>query len=302
MFIGMFVEGAARIVEERDRVNLKRLSVVGVALLVLLGVCPTGAIGQQAVSASVTTHYPSSEASTPEEQGLAVALEADMRDTGFGDFEANMQMVLRNRHGQESRRVLRTKTLEVEAEGDKSLVIFDTPRDVKGTAFLSFTHKSGPDDQWLYLPALKRVKRIASNNKSGPFMGSEFAFEDIASQEVEKYTYKFLSEEDVNGVSMLKVERYPVDKKSGYTRQIVWYDREHFRVMKVEFYDRKDELLKTLTYSGYKQYLDKFWRADEMAMENHQTGKSTVLMWDNYAFAQGFKDRDFDKNSLRRAR
>ena len=265
------------------------------------GICPTKSAGQQTASAEVT-HYPSSEVKTPEEKGLAVALESDLRDSGFGDFKADMQMILRNRHGQESTRKLRTRTLEMKEDGDKSLVIFDTPRDVKGTAFLSFTHKSGSDDQWLYLPALKRVKRIASNNKSGPFMGSEFAFEDIASQEVEKYTYKFIRKEDVDGEQMLVVERYPVDAKSGYTRQIVWYDREYFRPMKIEFYDRKDDLLKTLTYRGYTQYLDRYWRADEMEMVNHQTGKSTVLMWESYVFAQGLSERDFDRNSLRRAR
>ena len=131
-------------------------------------------------------------------------------------------MDLRNRHGPESRRQLRNQTLEMNDDGDKSLVIFNEPRDVKGTAFLSFTHKSGPDDQWLYLPALKRVKRISSNNKSGPFMGSEFAYEDISSQGVEKYTYKYLQDEDYNGMSCFVIERYPVDEKSGYKRQVVW--------------------------------------------------------------------------------
>ena len=129
-------------------------------------------------------------AETPEEKGLAIAIEADRRDEGFGDNIANLTMILRNRHGQQTSRVLRTRTLEQADDGDKSLIIFDNPGDVKGTAFLSFTHKEGPDDQWLYLPALKRVKRIASGNKSGPFMGSEFAYEDISSQEVEKYGYK----------------------------------------------------------------------------------------------------------------
>jgi len=138
-------------------------------------------------------------AKTPEEKGLAIALEADLRDSGFGDSVADLQMVLRNQHGEESKRKMRSRTLEMETDGDRSMVVFEEPRDVKGTTFLSFTHRSGPDDQWLYLPALKRVKRIASNNKSGPFMGSEFAYEDIASQEVEKYTYKFIGEEAVDG-------------------------------------------------------------------------------------------------------
>jgi len=242
------------------------------------------------------------QAETPEEKGLAIALEADNRDTGFVDYTNNVQMILRNKHGQESTRVIRSKTLEVDGDGDKSQTIFDEPRDVKGTALLSFTHKEGPDDQWLYLPALKRVKRIASDNKSGPFMGSEFAYEDISSQEVEKYTYKFLRDDTLDGLEVFVFERYPVDKKSGYTRQIIWLDKEHYKERKIEFYDRKNSLLKTLVLNDYQQYLDKFWRAHNMYMENHLTGKSTRLLQSNYEFNTGLTDRDFNKNSLKRAR
>ena len=241
-------------------------------------------------------------AETPEEKGLAIAVEADNRDSGFADYTNNVQMILRNKHGQESTRVIRSKTLEVDGDGDKSQTIFDEPRDVKGTALLSFTHKEGPDDQWLYLPALKRVKRIASDNKSGPFMGSEFAYEDISSQEVEKYTYKFLRDDTLDGLEVFVFERYPVDKKSGYTRQIIWLDKEHYKERKIEFYDRKNSLLKTLVFNDYHQYLDKFWRAHDMYMENHLTGKSTRLVQSNYEFNTGLTDRDFDKNSLKRAR
>ena len=107
-------------------------------------------------------------AGAAEDKGLAIAQEAKIRDEGWVDMTAAMNMVLRNKQGQESVREIRTKTLEIANDGDKSLTIFDRPIDVKGTAFLSFSHTSGADDQWLYLPALKRVKRIASRNKSGP--------------------------------------------------------------------------------------------------------------------------------------
>ena len=241
-------------------------------------------------------------AQTPEEQGLAIAQEADKRDSGFGDYTSDVKMILKNKHGQQSTREIRSRTLEVDGDGDKSMTIFDKPRDVKGTALLSFTHKEGPDDQWLYLPALKRVKRIASDNKSGPFMGSEFAYEDISSQEVEKYTYKFLRDDTFNGMDVFVFERYPVDKKSGYTRQIVWMDKEHYKERKIEFYDRKNALLKTLLFTEYNQYLDQYWRAHDMHMENHQTGKSTSLLQSNYQYRTGLNDRDFDKNSLKRIR
>jgi outer membrane lipoprotein-sorting protein len=241
-------------------------------------------------------------AQTAEERGLAIAVEADKKDLGFKDSEAELEMILRNQHGEESTRSMRNKTLEVENDGDKSLVVFDTPKDVKGTAFLSHTHSVGSDDQWLYLPALKRVKRISSNNKSGPFMGSEFAFEDISSQEIEKYTYKFIKEELLDGVDCFVIERYPVDKNSGYSKQLVWFDKAEYRQQKIDFYDRKGELLKTLTSHGYQKYLDKIWRQSEMKMVNHITGKSTDLFFNNYSFANGLSDRDFDKKSLERIR
>ncbi|MET0085687.1 MAG: outer membrane lipoprotein-sorting protein [Sedimenticola sp.] len=241
-------------------------------------------------------------AETPEEKGLAIAKESKVRDLGWGDIQSEMTMVLRNRQGQESLREIRSKTLEVDNDGDKGLTIFDKPRDVKGTAFLSFSHPVAADEQWLYLPALKRVKRIASRNKSGPFMGSEFAYEDLTSFEVEKYTYKYLADEQLNRLDCFKVEQYPVDKFSGYTRRITWIDKQEYRIQKVEFYDRKNALLKTLTFHDYKQYLDKYWRADQMKMVNHQTGKSTDLSWHNYRFRTGLSDRDFNKNSLKRAR
>lgn len=242
------------------------------------------------------------QAETPEDKGLAIATEADRRDEGFTDYRASMSMLLRNKQGEESQRYMDTRVLEVTDDGDKTLIVFNQPRDVKGTALLTFSHKTGDDDQWLYLPALKRVKRIASRNKSGPFMGSEFAFEDLSSQEIEKYTYKYIRDEVLDEQDMFVFERYPVDKNSGYSRQLVWLDKAEYHTFRVEFYDRKKSLLKTLVFRGYQQYLDQYWRAEEMFMENHQTGKSTLLGWEGYQFRTGLKDGDFTRNSLKRAR
>ncbi len=104
------------------------------------------------------------------DRGFEIAARSDRTDLGFGDSEVELKMVLRNAAGQESSRSLRITTLEKpdESVGDKSLVVFDTPRDIEGTALLSHAKILDPDDQWLYLPALKRVKRISSANKSGP--------------------------------------------------------------------------------------------------------------------------------------
>lgn len=240
-------------------------------------------------------------AQTPEEKGLQIAKSAEAFDEGFVSSEVNLTMTLTNRHGQESTRDMSTQTLELTEDGDKSLIVFNSPRDVKGTSTLTYTHKEGSDDQWLFLPSIKRVKRISSDNKSGPFMGSEFAYEDLSSQEVEKYTYKYLREEQINGVNAYVVERYPVDPKSGYKRHVSWFNKDNYRLEQIEFYDRKDALLKTLTYKGYKQYLGKHWRAGEFQMVNHQTGKKTKLSFQDYQFQTGLSDNDFSQNSLKRA-
>lgn len=241
-------------------------------------------------------------AQSPEQRGQEIMKKYLKEDEGFGTSEVNLKMILRNKQGQQSERLMSNKTFELTEDGDKSMIVFNSPKDVKGTATLTFTHKVGSDDQWLYLPAIKRVKRISSSNKSGPFMGSEFAYEDLSSDEVEKYTYKFLEESTFNGTKVLLVEQYPVDVKSGYKKRIAYYNPDkNYRLEKIEFFDRKGSLLKTLTYSGYKQYLSKHWRADKFLMVNHQTGKETELFFEDYAFQTGLKETDFNQNALIRA-
>lgn len=242
-------------------------------------------------------------------KGLAIAEDRKARDAGWGDSQAEITMILKNSQGETSDRQIRLKSLEVQDDGDKGLTIFDEPRDVEGTAFLNFSHVDKPDDQWLYLPALKRVKRISSKNKSGPFMGSEFAYEDMSSFEPEKYEFNFLRDEPCGGDDEITkgstchvLESFPKDEYSGYTRQITWLDTVELRPYKVEYYDRKNSLLKTLTQSEWKLYEDKYWRADEAYMENHQTGKSTTLVTKSLDFKTGLTEDDFSQASLKRAR
>jgi hypothetical protein len=239
----------------------------------------------------------------PVQRGLAIAQEADRRYCGYVDSSAVLSMILRNSGGQESRRNLRVQSLEVPGDGDKSLCLFDSPADVKGTALLTYTHKSQDDDQWLYLPALKRVKRIASSNKSGSFVGSEFAYEDLAGQQIEKYMYRHLRDEALDANACFVIERTAVDlKNSGYSRQQVWIDQAEYRTLKVEYYGRNGSLLKTLTLSGYRRLEDRFWRPTRMTMINHQTGKSTDLIWTELRLNAPLSPSDFLRENLERAR
>ena len=239
---------------------------------------------------------------TPEEQGRHIFITQDNMDLGYRDAKATMSMTLLNAAGQESRRKMETQYMEVKNDGDKTMITFQYPRDIKGTGLLTFEHIERPDDQWLYLPALKRVKRIASKNKSGSFVGSEFSYEDITSNEPEKYTYKYLREDMHNGVPVWVVERYPKDPSSGYTKIITWVDQSNHQTVKQEYFDRKGAPLKVESDNGNTRYLGKFWRPSEIIMDNLQTKKKTILVFENWKFQQGLKPSVFTKRSLERQR
>ena len=240
--------------------------------------------------------------SSAEETGLAIATDARERQKGFDNFTSNLRMILRNKRGQESERELRLKVIEVEGDGDRTMFVFDRPRDVKGTAFLVHAHKEGPDDQWLYLPALKRVKRISSSKQSGSFMGSEFSYEDMGAVEVEKYTHRYLRDEPCGDLECAVLERVPRSRDSGYSRQLVWLDRDELRTMQIQYFDRRDEHLKTMLVEDYNKYLDRFWRGSTISMTNHLTGKSTMLLWSEFEFGTDMDAGDFTKTALKRAR
>lgn len=242
-------------------------------------------------------------AETPEEKGYNIFAEADKRGKGFVDSTGSLVMTLKDKKGDTSAREMHVKALEGPVEeGDKTMMVFDSPKDQKGTALLTYQHKARDDDQWLYLPALKRVKKIASKNKSGPFMGSEFSFEDVGGQQLDEYTYKYIKDDVYDGQECYVVEGYPKDENSGYTKVVSWVDKKEYRTLKSDFYDRKNSHLKTLTATGFKLYLDKFWRPDMIEMVNLQTGKSTKLETKGLEFKTGQKEADFSQNSLQRAR
>ena len=249
---------------------------------------------------------PKAEADTAAEKGRAIAIEADKRDLGFGSYEVAGEMVLRDRQGRESRRVFRNMIRErVEPDlGDLAVIVFERPRDIKGTGLLTHANiEPNDDDQWLYLPAIKRVKRISSSNRTGKFVSSEFSYEDLGSQEVGDYDYKYIRDEPCPTEASLNcfvVESYPISPKSGYSKRIGWIDDQEYRMHQVEFYNRRGDLEKVLTQTGYQQYKGQFWRPDLMRMSNKQTGKETDLVWTDYDFTAEMAERDFDKSRLQK--
>lgn len=245
-------------------------------------------------------------AESPDEKGLAIVRDAEKRGENFGDLRADAEMIIRNGRGGEARRALKIALLDLPGSASRSLTMVDAPKDVKGTALLTHTAADSSDQQWIYLPAAGRTKRIASSGRSGPFMGSEFSFDDFSAQTVERYRFKWLRAETCPAPLAAEqcdvIERVPKESGTGYARQEVWMDQAQRRLLKADYYDAQNQRIKTLMAEGYRQYEGRYWRADRLTMSNARNGASTVLSWSNIRFRSGLKDADFEVNRLGSAR
>ncbi len=237
---------------------------------------------------------------TPEEKGKAIAVELGARNAGYKDLGGQVDMVLTDASGGEARRSFSLKVLERASatEGDKSLIVFDAPADVKGTAVLSHASPEGEDEQWLFLPSARRTKRISASNRTGAFAGSEFSFEDLTGNDARKYAWKYVGEEKCGDADCVTVEATPKDASSAYSKRVLHIDSKELRISSIDFFDRRGEKFKTLTYDEYKKLNDRFWRSQRWAMKNLQTGKGTTIRFVSMKLETGLTVADFAPGKL----
>lgn len=240
-----------------------------------------------------------------DDRGLS-ALEAEYAAShGYGNFTADLVMKLTSKKGRASKRELRLRQIET-PESVKTMIVFNSPKPIRGTGLLIFSQVLADDDQWLYLPSLKRVKKIASRDRSGPFVGSEFAYEDLADYVAEEFDYQWVREEPCDDLLCDVVKRVPKDPFSGYLSQLVWVDTSLHRIRKIEYFDKEGVLLKKLQATDFRQYVVGeriFTNPHQLHMENVQSGRTTSLTWVRYLYDQGLEEsRDFTTNALRRVR
>ena len=208
--------------------------------------------------------------------GDEIMREADRVNQQFIGERIPFTMILINAQGDRTERRFTLEIREDTQDGNQSRLEFDWPENVRGTILLTHTHKSLEDDQWLYLPAAKRVRRIAAANKSGTFMGSEFTYEDLAPFEVSKYTYSRLPDDTVEGRACYRIERKSVREGSGYTRTVVALSTDALSAVTIEYYDRKNDLLKVARYRE-EHIVGKYHRHQLLRMENLQTRRVSEL-------------------------
>jgi outer membrane lipoprotein-sorting protein len=227
-----------------------------------------------------------------------VARKSYEKISGYGSSISKTTMLLRNAQGDENLRKLEMRKLEGE-NGDKSLLVFLYPNDLKDTKLLSYEVIGGDDKQWLYLPAIKRVKRISSRNKSGSFMASEFSYEDISSQNYKNYSYSGDAKRVViDTEEYFKLIRTPKDKNSGYSKQIVYIDTKEYLARFGEYFDKQGRLLKKIYFLNYV-LLDGVYRVHKIVIKNVQNNKESLLTWDEDKIKAGLNKKNFSKRVLR---
>ena len=232
------------------------------------------------------------------QSALDVAKRSFEEISGYQSSISETTMILKNAQGVKNKRKLLIQKLE-RTNGDKSMIRFLYPLDIKDTKLLSYEKIGKDDKQWLYLPALKRVKRISSRNKSGSFMASEFSYEDIASQNYKNYSYKGEATQVTRyGKTYLQIIRIPKDKNSGYSKQIVYIAPKTYLAKFGEYYDKQGRLLKKVSFLTYKK-IDGVYRIVKIEMKNVQNGKSTLLIWDKDKIKMGLKEDNFSKRVLK---
>ena len=241
-------------------------------------------------------------AETAEEKGQRIATAAAETNRGYGDLSVSGEMVLVSSGGQTSTRRFDAQWVETGRGEARSLLIFRWPGDIRNTALWTHGYSGRGDDQWLYLPSLAKVRRISSSGRSGSFVGSEFAYEDMTDQEVARFSHTWVQDGPCPGGGTCHiVDRRPKDR-SGYSLQRVWFDTAQLRVQQVQYFDRRGAHLKTLRISGYRLFEGRYWRATRMDMVNHLTGKSTVLTWSGHRFNSGINPNRLTPNALKQIR
>jgi hypothetical protein len=219
--------------------------------------------------------------------------------------ESSMELVTPG-GGKRERRNTTVLRLQPNGVDSKLLVRFSSPADIKGTAFLLIEHIDGEDDQWIYLPALKKSRRLVANNKKDSFVGSDFSYGDISLPKVDLYRHALLRSEPWDKQDCYVIESVPADdavkSNSGYSKKLSWIRKDDFIESKVEYYDLSNRHLKTQVTSDHKQVQIDPVRAFALYREmvNHQTGHKTILRFDSVDSSINTPDDNFSTRYLER--
>ncbi len=215
------------------------------------------------------------------------------------DMQSELTMTLINARGERRTRELK-QFIKTEDDVEKKIMFFLSPADVRNTSFMNFSYTDGSDDdQWIYLPALRRVRRISSDDKSDYFMGSDFTYDDLGERHPNEDEHVLIKEETIDGHDCYVVESTPKDSSYMYSKTVTWVMKDSYLGLKREFYDRNGDLLKVLSIKEFDQ-IDGFWTILETEMHNVQRNHRTVMSIKDVEYNTGIPDSQFTERMMTR--
>ena len=231
--------------------------------------------------------------------GLEVIQNVYNRPTG-NDMTGNLIMTIENSRGNQRVREIKQFVKSVK-NGEKKIMFFLSPADVKNTSFMTWSYDdaSKSDDQWIYLPALKKVKRISSDSKGDYFMGSDFTYDDLGDRHPMDDTHTILREEVLNGKETIVIESVPKDEEYMYARTVTWVIKDSWIGLKKEFYDEDDDLLKILTVEQEKSFGDVIILT-KVKMHNMQKNQFTIMEFSDVQIDKGIQNNKFSERMMKR--
>ncbi|MCD6102192.1 MAG: outer membrane lipoprotein-sorting protein [Candidatus Cloacimonetes bacterium] len=231
--------------------------------------------------------------------GLQIIENVYNRATG-NDMQGDLTMTLTNSRGDQRVRKIK-QFIKDFGKMEKKIMFFVSPADVRNTSFMNWSYDEAgkDDDQWIYLPALKKVKRISSESKSDYFMGSDFTYDDLGDRHPIDDTHKLLREEKVDGEDCYVVESIPKDEDYMYSRTVSWIIKDKWIGLKKEFYDEDEELLKTLTIKKYEK-IKGYWTILSSEMHNVQKDHTTKMELANVKLDTGIPANKFTERMMKR--
>jgi len=242
-------------------------------------------------------------AGSEELTGRQIMEKSEAQNKGRDEYNKT-SMKLINKRGQERNREIEYYKKTDENDNDKVSMRFVEPADVKGVALLTIEHSDRDDDQWLYLPALRKVRRISSSDQGDNFMGTDYTYEDIRAEKLDQHEYNLLGSEIIDGHDCYLIVALPATerqkKESGYSRREIWMRKDVLLMIQVKYYDKKGEILKVEVRKDIVEAAPNLFRPNLMEMENLRTGHSTRITFDEREINKGIPDRIFTERELQR--
>lgn len=211
------------------------------------------------------------------------------------DETSKVEMVLISKSGSERKRqmLIKRKT-DPQSELDKIMIRFSAPADIRGTSLLTWEKAAGSDQQWVYLPALKKTKKIAGSGKKDDFVGSDFTYEDMRPLDLDANQYSIVQET----ADVVVIDVVPQDADSAYSRRRMTIQKSNFVVLGVDYYDKKNQLLKRMRGADFVQVEPGRWRSNTVEVKNIQNGHATILRVQARRLNTGLGDSDFTQRAL----